>query len=581
MKLNFLTKILMAVVLITSFLTTACSDDKDDKEINLPVINIEQENATFITKVGKEITISPKYEYVANASYAWKIENKIVSTEPTFSYKSDEPQEVFVTLEVINNAGMSFKEMKISVASLLIPTLSMPVPPEGYKIVHGSELEFTPEVKEANEEIKFTWYVNDKQVADTKNYVFSSSEVGKYTLKVVASTEDGSDALEVPVEVCNPEDLPFKWTFEQETFSLSTGRQIRIKIWDVENDFDATYTWEVNGTKKQEGKEAQYFFGEKTIGVYNLKVTMKNQYSTLTKSLKVNVSEKEGTYKRPATPSSLIASNKVYEFLAAPGQFTNEYYTVNTMDQAVAYAEQRLKESSYVSLGAWGGYLVVGFDHSIENKGDYDFQIIGNSFEGSSEPGIVWVMQDENGNGLPDDTWYELKGSEYGKPETIQDYSLTYYRPKGPQMPVQWVDNQGNSGSVDYLAAYHTQDYYYPLWVKEDSYTLHGTCLKSRTYDQSGNGSYWVNGTFDWGYADNFSPIDRLTKEENVNAGANANHFKISDAVTFDGKAANLKYIDFVKIQTGVNAKAGWLGENSTEVFGVKDYNLMKKSNEK
>lgn len=29
--------------------------------------------------------------------------------------------------------------------------------------------------------------------------------------------------------------------------------------------------------------------------------------------------------------------------------------------------------NNYVSLGGWGGYIVVGFDHSIENKGGYDF----------------------------------------------------------------------------------------------------------------------------------------------------------------------------------------------------------------
>ena len=41
-----------------------------------------------------------------------------------------------------------------------------------------------------------------------------------------------------------------------------------------------------------------------------------------------------------------------------------------------------------------------------------------------------------------------------------------------------------------------------------------------------------------------------------------------------NGEPANLAYIDFVKVQTGVNAKAGWLGENSTEVFGFTDENL-------
>ena len=54
------------------------------------------------------------------------------------------------------------------------------------------------------------------------------------------------------------------------------------------------------------------------------------------------------------------------------------------------------------------------------------------------------------------------------------------------------------------------------------------------------------------------------------------NHFRISDAVTFDGQSANLQYIDFVKVQTGLNTKSGWLGEVSTEVMGVIDFNLVK-----
>ena len=45
-------------------------------------------------------------------------------------------------------------------------------------------------------------------------------------------------------------------------------------------------------------------------------------------------------------------------------------------------------------------------------------------------------MQDVNGDGLPNDEWYELKGSEYGKPETIQDYAVTYFRP-GPKMCIR------------------------------------------------------------------------------------------------------------------------------------------------
>ncbi|BDW75230.1 hypothetical protein BFINE_10250 [Bacteroides finegoldii DSM 17565] len=158
-----------------------------------------------------------------------------------------------------------------------------------------------------------------------------------------------------------------------------------------------------------------------------------------------------------------------------------------------------MKDKLHVSLGSFGGYIIVGFDHSIPNSGNqYDFCVQGNAFDGSSEPGIVWVMQDINGNGLPDDEWYELKGSEAGKEETIQNFEVTYYRPEGKKMDVQWISSDGRNGWVDYLSAYHTQDYYYPAWISENSYTLTGTCLAARNTQDSQTG-YWDNQSYDWG----------------------------------------------------------------------------------
>lgn len=294
------------------------------------------------------------------------------------------------------------------------------------------------------------------------------------------------------------------------------------------------------------------------------------------------ITEQLEDYYRAKTEISVAEQTVVFEYTPAPGQFINETKTggfdgtQTTVESAIAYATQRMKDKLFVSLGGFGGYIVVGFDHSIDNTGGYDFGVEGNSFKGSSEPGIVWVMQDKNGNGLPDETWYELAGSETEKSETIQNYAVTYYRPTEPMQPVKWIDNQGNSGEIDYLKQFHRQDYYYPLWIQEDSYTLTGTCLKARNYDASGKGTYWVNDEYDWGYTDNFSPIDRLTEDDNYNASVNANYFKISNAIDTNGNKVDLKYIDFIKVQVGVNAKSGWLGEVSTEVFGFFDYSMMQ-----
>ena len=125
-------------------------------------------------------------------------------------------------------------------------------------------------------------------------------------------------------------------------------------------------------------------------------------------------------------------ADRIVEYTPAPGQFINEpqsgFTDVTTPEAACAYAEQRIAQGAYVSLGGWGGTLVARFDEPVPAGNDYELWVRGNTFDGSSEPGVIHVMQDENGDGLPNDTWYELKGSEYGERETTQDYAVTYYR---------------------------------------------------------------------------------------------------------------------------------------------------------
>lgn len=276
---------------------------------------------------------------------------------------------------------------------------------------------------------------------------------------------------------------------------------------------------------------------------------------------KTIVEEPLGEYYRAPKATSSVYADKVYEYTPAPGQFINDPVSapgILTPEGACTWAKERLDGRKFVSLGAFGGYIVVGFDHSIVALGGYDFAVYGNAVSGGSEPGIVWVAIDENGNGEPDDLWYELKGSESFALGVKRNYSVTYFRPSEPGQSVEWRDGDGATGTIDYLASFHSQDYYYPAWISSEEYTLTGTCLVAHNYDQSGNGSYWVNPDYDWGYADNFG----------------SSNFRIGDAVKADGSAANLKYIDFIKVQTGVNAKSGWIGELSTEVLGFEDLSI-------
>ena len=291
------------------------------------------------------------------------------------------------------------------------------------------------------------------------------------------------------------------------------------------------------------------------------------------KTLRVTCYERES--ERVITTTGQPASNRVLEFLPAPGQFVNEtgmagYTGQKSFEEARLYAENRLKKGEFVSLGNFGGYVILAFDHSVENKGKYDFSIPGNQFEGSNEPGVVWVMQDVNGNGKPDDEWYELRGSETGGEWTVQEYAVTYYRPAGPRQGVKWTDNLGRSGQVAYLGQFHAQDYYYPLWLEEESHTYYGTGLRQNTTQTPGGD--WSNNSFEWGYVDN-AGSDNL--ESSSKTGKT--WFKISNAMTPDGQPAGLRYIDFIKVQSAINGSAGGLGELSTEVAGMAvDENLNR-----
>lgn len=246
----------------------------------------------------------------------------------------------------------------------------------------------------------------------------------------------------------------------------------------------------------------------------------------------------------------------VLEYLPAPGQFINDRMDCTTMEEAVAWAQNQLDNSNLVSLGAFGGYITVKAGSPITNTDGYDFGITGNSYDGSSEPGIVWVSVDANGNGIPDDEWFELKGSEFGKDTYMRNYEVTYFRSEEPGS-IRWADNLGNEGEVT-QNQFHRQNYY-PEWVEEDSYTLKGSWLEPY-FEEAG--FTWRNLAYEWGYADNFgSDIETSSKGK-------YNKFDLANAVDGSGNPANIKKIDFIKVQNAIQDCRPNIGETSTEVFG-------------
>lgn len=312
---------------------------------------------------------------------------------------------------------------------------------------------------------------------------------------------------------------------------------------------------------------------------------------------------------------------RVYEYRPAPGQFINTLplarvgepvdsvlarcrasicgridTTTQIFQGQVITRIDTVWAESLISLGGYGGYVIVGFDHPVVNMHTWDFDIQGNAFYsdmmvsgGSCEPGIVMVGVDADGDGVPSDgdKWYELAGSEYSHPKTQHDYTITYYRPdeNKPKTPsatdhslidttyIRWTSNDVNPDSTSgYMSrnSFHMQPYW-PLWLQgEETLTFSGTKMRCNAVDIGGNDGnpYFVQFCFPWGYVDNLpNHPSRQPGVDGYNPG-----FKIDWAVDEQGRHVNLTHIDFIKVYNAVNQYCGWIGETSTEVAAGIDY---------
>jgi hypothetical protein len=359
---------------------------------------------------------------------------------------------------------------------------------------------------------------------------------------------------------------------------------------------EATYNWAPENVTSENyslvnttSKEA--LFAATAEGTYEFKVVITDKGTTQTKKVVISVTKETKELK------SYIA--KVFEFKPAPGQFVNDLPVANdgdSADRVLTRANSYLakKDGDLISLGAFGGYVVFGFDHSIVNiKGRRDFRVLGNAFwaqanpnpdatmrGGSSEAGVIMVSYDKNKNGLPDDEWYEIEGGGHKMEKTIRNYEITYHRPDPNKIPVPgggtgtvvftdveyiyWKDNQGKDGYLTQNNAYNHSLDYWPKWLKnQPTITFKGTRLPDNAIDESGTGSYYVQYAFLYGYADNAPNND------------DDSAIDIDWAIDSKGNKVQLPAIDFVKVYNGLNQEAGWLGETSTEIMGAKDLHLL------
>ncbi|MDR3123132.1 MAG: bacterial Ig-like domain-containing protein [Treponema sp.] len=292
-------------------------------------------------------------------------------------------------------------------------------------------------------------------------------------------------------------------------YSVPLGRTLVVAPvkWHIPDD--AVYEWKVDNVP-QASTDEYLSFTPSAKGNYAMTVTAKiGGTESYTASTTVECVDAEGTYKR-STSGEITAAR--IDHKPAPGQ--------HTTNGGVHFG--------FICCEAWGGYAVYQFDHSVERiLGGRELKIEGNGFRSWSEPGVVWVMQDENGNDKPDDTWYELAGSHTLHPQTKRRYAVTYTRGAG------WVDNVGGMGVSGNYPHGHPPGAPSPM-----------------TFVGTGLAGHYTDNTYS-GYVDAYC----------------VQRYNIGDAIQADGSPVSLDYIDFVKVQTSLNVWAYVFGEVSTEIY--------------
>lgn len=435
-----------------------------------------------------------------------------------------------------------------------LPVITWVMSSGRFTIQTGESIQLVPDIEYLDETSVYTWIIEGKTVGHENYYTFTSDEPGVYYVKLIINNRYGKVEDEVKITVVEAENVEMPevpehsdWKFPWTEINVAQGRTIKVKAYMIDNEVSEVFT------ANEQGRHV---------------VSLNDNGRS--RNLVINVCPAPGTYRRTSRGKAMV--NRVYEYMPAPGHQVNGYIITGeaypkdcTHEQACDSVLAHFSRKWSVSLGGQGGYLIAGFDHSVPSGGAaYDLCIKGNPFSYQSEPGIIWVSQDDNGDGLPNDQWFELAGSEYGSDNHTTEYAITYFKPEKAKSAVGWRDSNNDTGYIPYLSYWNPSPYYWQPWVRGSVYTYFGSRLRDRSTYQNGISDI---PPYDWGYADNLGDfID--------GPAGKMGYYKISNARTWNGQPADLEYIDFIKIQTAQTGSTPNLGEISTEVYYISDYHL-------
>lgn len=291
----------------------------------------------------------------------------------------------------------------------------------------------------------------------------------------------------------------------------------------------------------------------------------------------------------PAAAQSPFAT-RVLAFDPAPGQFVQDPEfndPTRALGAPIGGGTANADLSKIVSLGGFGGTITLGFDHRIHdnphNPFGVDIIFFGNALWVGGNPrvrfaeaAVIEVSRDANANGIADDPWYLIPGSDL-------------YAPLSP-MSQAWDDNLADSAYPPAISSWlplgragiwTSTGYSLPSPLNAHVVITSAAALSEPHFGYADLSPTLLLGDLD---ADNVADDPQLNTESfytrpddplavGITPGSGGGDgIDISTALDpSSGLPASLQWIDFVRITSASTIVHPSLGEVSPEIAAVAD----------
>lgn len=205
---------------------TLLSCNKEDVIVAQPApkIILDSESGVYSVKSGSELTIAPRYENVSGATYTWTMDGTAVCSSPSFTHTWTQQGEFYIILTVATDAGSASEELRVDVADLCPPVISMPFDGDIVTVAVGTDYVLRPEIAHSDtEDFSILWTIDGSPAGDGPVFSFRPETKGDYHIKIIASSADGSDCRTFTLRALDK--LPYTLSFPSPSyFNTSTTR---------------------------------------------------------------------------------------------------------------------------------------------------------------------------------------------------------------------------------------------------------------------------------------------------------------------------------------------------------------------